>query len=243
MRAFCNGVRAIVSDFGAEHFVVDVPDILIEFLQAIGVTIPARFPRQTHLFPKGLLAMGWHHCVDGLVRYGLYLLPWFPQWLAALKLVLKFFRNCLKDLTNKLTEDGCGGAAWCLDDITFPTFAQWRWRKMRLCAKSVHTALGVLEHQRCLAILKDVLRETKDTEVVKAMCDSAWNATFKIRLKFVFEFSDRLYGLESFGSSCICHQYEWLMGIPYECVHRGRVLPMAWDFVQQHMTDWGGEDF
>ena len=61
--------------------------------------------------------------------------------------------------------------------------------------------------------------------------------------------------MEQWGSSCNCHQAEWLAGVKYECAHRGRLLPYAHEYAQTQFASlidearqwdaryWGCMDF
>ena len=78
---------------------------------------------------------------------------------------------------------------------------------------------------------------------------------FARRFKFVAWFSARLTTMEQWGSSCNCHQVEWLAGVKYECAHRGRLLPYAHEYAQTQFASlidearqwdaryWGCMDF
>ena len=91
IRLFCNRIRGFCCDLGTEHRIVECPDILPEFMHYIGCKVPSSYKRQNFLFPSALLVSGWHHVMDGIIRYGLCSLPWFDGFLAKLKSCLRFF--------------------------------------------------------------------------------------------------------------------------------------------------------
>ena len=76
VRAFCDRVTFIVSDYGSEHKIPDLPDFLPDFFQKIGVNIPAPIAdiRQKFLFPQGLLLPGG--ITYSMVWYGGGCSPW-----------------------------------------------------------------------------------------------------------------------------------------------------------------------
>ena len=111
MRAFTDRVRSFCTDLGAERSVFKVPDLLPDFCRHIGVAVPRSYVRRQFLFPNAMLVTGWHHVFDGVVRFGMFSLKWFPSFLNKLKLMVKFFRNALPDLLDALHVAGFGGAA------------------------------------------------------------------------------------------------------------------------------------
>ena len=90
MRICLDSVAGINTDFGTERKVVDLPDVLIDFMHFIGCPVPKNAVRETWLLPNALPIAGWHHIFDGLIRFGLYQFAWFPSWLLTLKGCLRF---------------------------------------------------------------------------------------------------------------------------------------------------------
>lgn len=92
LRGFLSRVRSLTTDFGVEHKLPALPDVLPNFVAwATGKPPPADMRKVERLFPMALLAPGWGHLCDGLLRKGLFGLPWFPKWLEVFKGVLMFF--------------------------------------------------------------------------------------------------------------------------------------------------------
>jgi len=58
----------------------------------------------THLFPRALLAPGWRHLIDNLIRMGLGSLSFCLAWLELLKNVAKFLRECSVEISEDLQE-------------------------------------------------------------------------------------------------------------------------------------------
>ena len=90
MRLFLDSITSICTDFGTERLVVDMPDILPDFIRLIGGGVPANIVPNKWLFPNAFAMAGWHHVFDGCIRYGLGQLDWFDPWLLELKSCLKF---------------------------------------------------------------------------------------------------------------------------------------------------------
>jgi len=72
---------------GTERLLAKQPDILIPFFKCITAYVPKDSKPEKFLFPRSLVAAGWNHLVDGLVRRGLCSLPWFPSVLDSIKAI------------------------------------------------------------------------------------------------------------------------------------------------------------
>ena len=251
-RAFCGRVRFITSDYGTEHKMIDVADCLIDFFKFIGKSIPKTAKALQHLFPMGCIIPGWHHLFDGVIRWGLFTLPWFPHFLLILKAYIKFGRNYLHDFLKDLTDAGLSGAAGILRRIVFVTFAEWRWRKLYLCCKSVGDAMLTLLNTQVLPLLRVFLTKLKDTKMARLIISTFNDAVFRIRFEFVRWYSSAWQHIEGFASSCWCHHEEWLAGTSVVCAEKGRLLPYCYDFAIERMnamtatadswvdSEWGG---
>ena len=156
MRICLDSVAGINTDFGTERKVVDLPDVLIDFMHFIGCPVPKNAVRETWLLPNALPIAGWHHIFDGLIRFGLYQFAWFPSWLLTLKGCLRFFRNHRVDFLERLRSDGLSGAASVLEGISFPTFAAWRWRKVKSVCVAVYEAFHTMRLEACMECLKNI---------------------------------------------------------------------------------------
>ena len=76
MRNFLSRARVILSDFGVEHLIPNIADILPDFLEVLSIPYPVNC-RQQFLFPNCVPNAGWHHVFGGLVKWGLSTLDWF----------------------------------------------------------------------------------------------------------------------------------------------------------------------
>lgn len=129
VRNYCNRVRSITTDMGAERLMSGHGDVLIEFYECwLGIklhpSVHAAAPRQ--LFPRSVKVHGWKHLWDNLIQRGLTSLPWFPKWLARLKSLVAFLRSVSiqGELCSNFKERGCHPLPFPLP--TPHTFAIWR---------------------------------------------------------------------------------------------------------------------
>ena len=61
--------------------------------RCVGVPLPPGAREGAHLFPRALLAPGWRHLIDKLIRMGLGSVAFFLAWFELLKKVAKFLRQ------------------------------------------------------------------------------------------------------------------------------------------------------
>jgi hypothetical protein len=237
VKSFCRRVRYINSDYGSEHKIVDLPDLLIDFFRAIHVDVPRNALPDQYLFPHGLLLPGWHHTFDGIIRWGLMTLEFFGFFLQALKAWLKLCRNHMDDLAKMLHEDGLDAAVVVLRGTTFETFAQWRWRKIASCTRGVRCAREILLGAPCIATLRRFLATMHDTSIAKVILKSISSKVFPLHFQFVDWYAFEFCTMESWGSSCPKHQAEWLAKNPCKCNERGRLVALAHDWAVQKFTE------
>ena len=129
VRNYCNRVRSITTDMGAERLMSGHGDVLIEFYECwLGIklhpSVHAAAPG--HLFPRSIQIHGWKHLWDNLIQRGLTSLPWFPKWLDRLKALVAFLRShsIQGELCSNFRERGCQPLP---SPLPIPhTFAMWR---------------------------------------------------------------------------------------------------------------------
>ena len=143
MRLFLSRVRGILTDFGAEHLIPDMPDILPAFFETLHIRMPANC-KEDFLFPNCVPSAGWHHVCDGLVLASFATLLWWRHFLKGLKCMNSFCRNHLTDVCELLTANGFDDVSVLLLRISFTTFAAWRWRKIRTVCETVWKALNLM---------------------------------------------------------------------------------------------------
>ena len=233
MRAFHGCIKAFCTDLGTEKDVCDAPDCLLEFLKAIKVHVPVSATRQPYLFANALLLCGWHHLYDSLIRYGLCSMAWFAGFLNQLKVLVKFCRDHSSAIADIFEQRKLNAVATMIRKIPHTTFAAWRWRKLWKVCRGVGRFFAILTSPMVFDVVIGYVRNSSDRErswrttvLVVLRCE-----TFKWRFKFVWWFSQRLTAMESWGSSCWCHQDEWRAGVEFQCIHRGRLLPYAFQYL------------
>lgn len=95
LRFFCRRVRSITTDQGVERFLADFPAALPDFFRLVDPKFKA--PQEDgdvdFLFPRALAVPGWMHLWDLLIRRGLEMLSFWPQWLQGLKAIVQFLRQ------------------------------------------------------------------------------------------------------------------------------------------------------
>jgi hypothetical protein len=229
IRSFCNSVRSICHDYGAERLVPAQPDFLIPFLRSLHVPIPTNARAQEFLFPFALSMPGWLHQIDGLIRFGLCSLIWFPFFLKVLKALLRFVREHVEDIAELLELHGYAGAAQVMRKLKPPSFANWRWKTLHDVCNALEAAVVTL--RRYAHVLKDLVSKLSDGTQAKcikaALEDIRWYTCFQ----FVNWYSAFLTRIMAWGGSCPCHQEEWEQHIYVDCIYKGRLLPYCWKFV------------
>ena len=125
-------IRGWCTDWGVESQVANTPDLLPDFLVAIGCRLMVA--KETHLFPRAVWMPGWHHHWDNIVKHALSALPWWAMWLKELKTVVKFMR--VESYRTELASQAKrGGFDARFTNLTPPNFAEWRWSTLFLtCA-------------------------------------------------------------------------------------------------------------
>jgi hypothetical protein len=165
------------------------------------------------------------------------LLDWFDPWLLELKSCLKFFRHHMTDFKEYLEWCGLDGAATLLGAISFTTFAAWRWKKLAAVTRSLGKAFEVLELPSVVEAIRGFKKKLKDSNTVDVLLKAFADFIFMARFKFVDWYAQAFTYLESWGSSCMCHQQEWMDGVSVDCKFRGRLLPIAYQFAFERLNE------
>ena len=144
MRDFLFAIRSITTDLGTERLLANQPDILIPFFKWIGGFIPKGSRPQEFLFPRAIVAVGWNHVVDGLLKRGLSSLRWFPKFLDQVKSINRFLRDNREEIVAECKAMGLEDEAKLFDKVRTPTFAAWRWGTLYNVCKELDKVLPVL---------------------------------------------------------------------------------------------------
>ena len=86
-------------------------------------------------------------------------------------------------------------------------------------------------------VFEKYLKTLRDSSTVKVLVDALSAQDFALRLRFVLWFSVEWTSLESWGSSCPCHQEEWSAGESISCNFHGRLLAIAYDYATSKFKD------
>ena len=70
--------------------------------------------------------------------------------------LITFFHNHRVEFRERLRSDGLSGAASVLEDISFPTFAAWRWRAVKSVCVAVYEAFHTMRLEACMECLKNI---------------------------------------------------------------------------------------
>ena len=125
--SFLGCVTWILTDYGTENGGPRFSRYLWCVFVAFGVHVPADAVQLDFLFPHAMLAPGWEHSIDGLLRYFLCLFPWFPTILRDLKKNLAILINRYgPNLADTLDMAGLRGAAAVIRKQSVATFVHWR---------------------------------------------------------------------------------------------------------------------
>ena len=250
MRRYLRRVRGITTDFGTEHLLRDAPDWLHDFLLAHGACVPLHAKKLPFLFERALLCPGFHHICDGLVRYGLCSLRWFPVFLTQLKALLRFVRASREDLVALLITKNRLGLASTIRSLKVTTFTHWRWGKLSFVTD---TLVDVLSSLQCeFQQYKELLVKSRDRAWAKAVNETMESHVFTQQFLFVHWFCGWLGRLERWAGSCPCqeHRERHARTAPVECRLKGRLLHLAWakvteahDGVLREIGQWDAGTF
>lgn len=233
LRSFLLRIRSITTDFGVEHMVQGLPDLLPEFLVwATGKAPGGVTSRTDRMFPRALLSPGWAHLCDSLLQRALFALDWFPSWLDAFKAFLTFLRHHSEDLIlslNRFEEGRIVGEM--LAATSFPYFAQWRWGTLADACEAVANV-----HRPFARVYSriDFLLKLKDQKILRKIDVVVHGELWSKRAVFVRWMASEVTRLQRFGRTCLCHE----AGDEEECHRVGRVLPAAMKKVEAAMHRW-----
>ena len=165
MRAYCNSVKSMTTDWGGESNVAYLPDVLPVFMKMLQNSW--KTPRHLHieqdsrLFPCAVWVPGWNHLFSNMMNFCLSALPSWPGLLQQLKACVRFFK--IKDyrdtLAAKLKGQGLHDQAAKLSSFE-GNFAKWRF-------ETVETSFRAMLH------IKDICQRHFVAELFGAVQDRA----------------------------------------------------------------------
>jgi len=242
-------VRSVTTDMGTERGAVDSKNVLRSIMKhaypRLDVTRlddPIPF-----LFPHALQMPGWRHLIDGMIRRGLFNLPWFPHWLERFKAVVSFFRDVsiVDDVARQLRSRGFHGLASAVGAIKLTSLAEWRWSTL---GKDLHMFAGLLESigKHFETSWCGVSRDAKRTGLVaQALKNNVWHARTTFLTWFCCNLMDPLL---NWVGGCDCHEHLLRRGIHVTCIMKGRRIASAYSFAMgkiaegvDHAASWDME--
>ena len=224
LRGILRRIRSFTTDLGGEFLVRDVKDSLIGFMRAVGARVPRKAVVEDWLFPMCLAAVGWHHCMDGLLRFGLLQLRWFGKFMDRTKGITRWLRNARDDIADALCANGRRGAGALVRKTHVPRFAEWRWKTLALVLEALSNCLPALLMASDIFI-QQMVGCGKDRVLADRVRQCLCDPTFPVQYEFVHWFASWVTKLQQWGSSCPCPEHKGQRGVV--CNRRGRLIHLA----------------
>ncbi len=203
LRALCNEVRSITTDFGTEKALANAPCLLRQIAETHNLQLPSDFRDDVFQFPKAVHSPGWCHIWDTLLRRACTSLTFFPEFLAQAKSISAFVRQYRVDIERDLKAADERASAAILKNAKAPAFASWRWTTLFetvRCVQEVHMVLKLKWH------LLTCTSKMKDRVTVQSVESALKSARFEHILEFMHWLCSLLLKLQRWGTSCACHQ-------------------------------------
>ncbi|CAK0833336.1 unnamed protein product, partial [Prorocentrum cordatum] len=234
VRTFLNRVRSLTVDFGTERLLADYEDVLPWFLRSLSGVVPSRFLQVSHLLPRCLLAPGWRHTVDRIIRRTCGGLPFFPLFLRRVKAISNFVRHYRLDSTRLLKDVEAFGAADLVQTASLPYFAEWRWGTSHGVLKSLESCIVAVMVSIDLGAF---IKRQSATKMVKDVQEAFGSVQFHIELKFMVWFTSWLTELQNAATWCPCHLGACKRKEYPDCNVRGRILPIVPDIRSHSLAE------
>ena len=236
VRNFCGCIRSFTTDNGAERLLADSPDLLVSFFRGIGA--PTRgLTLGSRLFPLTVLATGWRHLWDTVLRRALFSLPYFPTWIKHFKALVYFIRdrNNLATISASLRSRGLNGLADVVVSAKLEHFAKWRWCTLdNLCrdADGFLRSFAANFDPRPFANVAESENKARLTLVLEACTSKVFFSQFDV-VRWVCSW---VCDILRYAGACECHMAEFLRREPVDCMLKGRVLKSAFKFATERLT-------
>ena len=220
MRWKCNQICGLTTDRGIEIGICDSPDVLPDFLQAIGAA--GEVPRQEYLFPQAVWIAGWHHLLDNCIEQVLSAVDWWPVFFDRLRQATKFLRiDTHREKLASVAESFDMDAR--VLRVKPPSFLNLRWDTLAFVCSWYENASVALQ----CAASGDLFRSSQQAQTAKAVCrtlgDAAWWTHMWIALDWIMAVHD----LRRWAGGCPCHEEDRRAGRVVECAMASRRLPEA----------------
>ena len=229
LRGFFASVSGICTDHGTESQLIDMPDIVHDFMSYVGGH-PLGFPVEGYLFQHGIASQGWKHVFDGALCRSLGALRWWPKFLARLKALTAIMRdrNKNKAIQRMFAQKGMDYLVECVRDAHLPNFAQWRWTTLDGVVRGIDGFLDSLRANVDFTLFNRSRDPTGVRLAEEACKDPIWRHQYSL-VRFCAKSTGRLL---RWGGSCDCHDDDT------PCAQKGRRIPLAFNHACEVMQGW-----
>jgi hypothetical protein len=189
------------------------------------------------LFPLAVIATGWRHLWDTVLRRALFSLPFFPTWIKQFKALVYFIRdrNNLATTCENFRSRSLNGLAEILEKAHLENFANWRWCTLDNLCREVDGYLRsflVNFDPRPFANVAETENKARLTLVLEACTSNVFLCQFDVVTWVCSWVCDIL----RFAGACECHMAEFLRNEPVDCMFKGRVMKSAFKFATERLT-------
>ena len=142
LRAACQLVSSVTTDFGVEMVTSDMPDVIEAYLAWMGgqplADVKSKIVFGKRLFPNSIRIAGWNHTLSSIMKSVVKACDKYPEHLAMMRDLCTFFRNeTYRDHLIKLLKGKVPGIAELLRSFS-AGFAKWRYETLVTCTKALH---------------------------------------------------------------------------------------------------------
>ena len=159
-------------------------------------------------------------------------MTWWPDFLAALRFIISFFRNrgCGQVLRREAETQQHDGSGF---KVVPPSFAKWRWGTLKAITTYCCQFDGLLQCIWDKALLHNTRGPTLLNEVDRALLDKFWWE----ELRVVTDLVNHSHSVRTWGSGCACLEVARLASSAIrDCPKQGRRLPDIAIFFQDWRT-------
>ena len=230
MRAWLGTVRTSISDWGTESGMLDAPDLLPQFFGDLtGKPCTEAAQPGTFLFPRAVWVPGWNHIWSNILKDVCGKLDWFPSFLTLLRHCVRFFRSvsyrqCIASAVQLLDSQ-----KELLQKFS-ASFARWRWSTLTTACADVWGLEFLRDHWPKLH--REAFSNAKDATNAEAVNTAFTSDEFWKQLWFLKGLAKSVEDRRMWGAGCPCHGAELRQGKRVQCIHKGRRLPEAREFIK-----------
>ena len=224
--------RAFCTDRGLEQHIVDVGDVLPQFLWSLGCRWP-EIRVETWLFPRAFHTAGWHHLLDTIIQKVLQQIEGFPRWLQRLKDLTGFLRDASYRGVLILEAEAAGDDGGAMKKV--PTrFAAWRWGTLFMVLTWFVGSYGLLRRHWQRGLFRVARAASAATSCRETIMDKRW----WMQTCVIYDLVHATHRLRRWGSGCACHPEERAARPKSQvCQLAGRTLPYALDRLNGFLAD------